>query len=172
MTYPLSLSCAISAGIILGAAIGRDRVEAESWNGGAAPDAQGEITRLDAGHSQPAGDPAAAVPIIRDSRIVLALVTSYCPCATCCPGTADGITATGRSVRRHPWGVASAWSRIPQGTRLRIPGYHGGQVVTADDTGADMKRSARRGIVHLDVRMRTHQAARRWGRRWLRVEVM
>lgn len=95
---------------------------------------------------------------------VRVLTTGYCPCAICCGADADGITARGRSVRQHPFGIASDFGLVTPWLTLDIPGYGRARV---DDTGGAMRQSAKQGVVHLDLRFKTHQQARRWGRRWL-----
>jgi cystine transport system substrate-binding protein len=75
------------------------------------------------------------------------------------------------STRKNAWkldGVAADPRLLPYGTIVDIPGV-GRRVV--DDTGGGMRRSARRGILHLDVRFSTVSEAREWGERWLMVKV-
>ncbi len=95
----------------------------------------------------------------------LVQTTGYCPCAICC-GKADGITALMRDVRQYPFGIAADFSLIPQRTTVDVPGY-GWAIV--DDTGGAMRQSAKKGIVHMDLRFRSHPEARSWGvrRMWL-----
>lgn len=93
-------------------------------------------------------------------------VTAYCPCSICCRGYDDGKTATGRSA--YTPGVAVDPSVIPLGARLDIPGYPRtpkGAWVRADDVGGAIKG------LHIDVRLKTHDAAVKWGVRRLRVRV-
>jgi len=98
---------------------------------------------------------------------VEAVVTAYCPCRICCGQYADGVTATGRDARLP--GIAVDPKRIPYGSRVYIPGL-GWR--TADDTGGAMRQSGRRGIVHIDVRMPNHKAARLWGVKRLTVTIL
>jgi 3D (Asp-Asp-Asp) domain-containing protein len=95
---------------------------------------------------------------------VRVLTTGYCPCAICCGKDADGITARGRRVEQHPFGIASAPDLVTPWLTLDIPGYGRARV---DDTGGAMRQSAKKNIVHLDLRFITHQVARSWGRRWM-----
>lgn len=94
---------------------------------------------------------------------VKVLTTAYCPCAICCGADADGRTAINRRVTSHPHGIAVEPRLIPYRTWLQVPGYG---VAMVDDTGGAMRQSAKRGIVHLDLRFREHATARRWGRQW------
>ncbi|MBA2481456.1 MAG: 3D domain-containing protein, partial [Planctomycetes bacterium] len=105
----------------------------------------------------------AAEPRTTDIRV---MTTGYCPCELCCGGTADGITAINRDVRRHPRGIAVDPTLIPYRTTLTIPGYG---TALVDDTGGAMRQDGARGIVHLDLRFRTHGEAKRWGVQWLQI---
>lgn len=93
------------------------------------------------------------------------LVTAYCPCKKCCGPTARGITASGRPVSANGGRFVAADGRLPIGTRIAVPGYHGGNAVPVLDRG---------GKIHgnrLDVFFPTHSRARAWGRKTLTVEV-
>lgn len=105
----------------------------------------------------------------------LALVTAYSP-SIAGGGAGTGLTSTGIRTDHRPYGVAVAPSLIPYGSVIMIPGYRdtpekGGPFWLADDTGAAMRQSAERGIIHLDVRMRHVASAKAWGRRWLIVKI-
>jgi 3D (Asp-Asp-Asp) domain-containing protein len=94
------------------------------------------------------------------------LVTAYCPCKKCCGRFSDGKTASGRRITHNGSRfVAADTSLLPFGTRLSIPGYHGGAIVPVEDRGGRIK--GRR----LDVFYLTHEQAKRWGARWLDVTV-
>lgn len=97
-------------------------------------------------------------------------VTAYDPgCKICCGKWADNfVTSTGTDARICN-GVAAAPLVIPYGTRLFIPGV-GERVV--DDTGGGMRQSAKQEILHLDLRMKTHEEALKWGVRWVDVEII
>lgn len=105
-------------------------------------------------------------PVHSQARPVKAIVTAYCPCKKCCGPQARGITSTGTPASRP--GCAVDPRLIPYGSRVRIPGA-GWR--TADDTGGAMRADARRGIVHVDLRMQSHTAALRWGRKTLTIDV-
>jgi 3D (Asp-Asp-Asp) domain-containing protein len=195
LRYPLSLATALSVGLVVGAGLGRERVEAEPlvnlstgdqsftilhWDGGAAwmGHAPGQrddgVTTVCATKppQEQVSNPAAAVP---SPRRVWIKTTAYCPGECCCEGSADGITATGARVARKPYGGASAWDKLSRGTRFRVPGYDPGRTggwYEVDDSGGDMRKAAESGVTHLDLRFRTHYWAKKWGTRWLWVEVM
>jgi 3D (Asp-Asp-Asp) domain-containing protein len=120
--------------------------------------------------AEPSVEPSTIAPTLAESptptATVTVMTTGYCPCERCCGGTADGITAINRDVRRHPHGIAVDPLLIPYRTVLSVPGYG---TALVDDTGAAMRADGARGIVHLDLRFRTHAEARTWGVRWLRV---
>ena len=88
-----------------------------------------------------------------------ARVTAYCggPCQRC--GT-TGRTTTGRSARSRGIAVNRYRRRFRLGRKLWIEGF-GWSVV--DDTGAHVRS--------LDVRMRRHRDAVRWGVRRVRIRV-
>jgi len=100
-------------------------------------------------------------------RSVKVLATAYCPCSKCCGWKARGITSTGNDARRP--GVAADIRHFPYGTRLLIPGV-GARVV--DDTGKALRKDAKNGIVHIDVRFSRHNDAVKFGRQQLTVEVL
>lgn len=101
----------------------------------------------------------------RQARWVWVEATAYCPCAICCGKHANGVTATGRGANTP--GVAVDPTVIPLGSRLDIPGYRrsNGTWILADDTGGAIKGN------RIDVRFETHEEARQWGRRRIRVRV-
>ena len=68
-----------------------------------------------------------------------ARITGYCACEKCCPGTSDGVTATGTKAQEGRT-VAVDPSVIPYGTKLMIKGPNGewlnnGQPFIAEDCG-------------------------------------
>lgn len=100
-------------------------------------------------------------------REVWAIVTAYCPCVRCCGWFANGLTSIGADAWRR--GVAADPDAIPYGTKVYIEGYGYGYI---DDSGIAMRRAwSRRGILHLDVRMKYHWQARQWGRRLMTVRI-
>ena len=99
-------------------------------------------------------------------KVMKVIATAYCPCAKCCGKGSPGITKTGRSA----WlpGVAVDPSIIPLGSHIDIPGYNrnnNGSWVLCDDTGGKIKGK------RIDVRFKTHEEAKRWGRREITIRV-
>ena len=100
-------------------------------------------------------------------KTVEAKVTAYEPSDRCCGDSADGKTSIGDNA----WimdGVAVAPEAIPYRTRLWLPGAGWKE---ADDTGSAMRKSWRKGKIHLDLRMPYFGQARRWGVRHLTVHL-
>jgi 3D (Asp-Asp-Asp) domain-containing protein len=97
-----------------------------------------------------------------------AMTTGYCPCWRCCGVGADGHTATRRDVRDYPFGIAVDSGLLPYGNTIVVPGYG---IAQTDDTGGAMRQDAKRGLLHLDLRFKTHAEAERWGVRWLWIAV-
>jgi len=107
-------------------------------------------------------------PIAFSHRIIKMKVTAYCPCKKCCGKYADGKTSTNRNA----WttlGVAADPKLLPYGTKLKIPGVG---IREVDDTGGAMRRSAEKGIYHIDVRFHDHEEAKKFGVKWLDVTVL
>ena len=113
--------------------------------------------------SSPSPDePAPAV------RRVWMRVTAYCPCRRCCGRWARyRRTASGASVTANGGEFVAADTRfLPFGTRVRLPGYAGGRWVPVLDRGARIKGN------RLDVYFTSHTVAKRWGVKWIWVEVL
>lgn len=94
-----------------------------------------------------------------------AVVTAYTPSVEG-GGAGTGRTATNTKTSVHPYGVASDWGMLPPGSIVIVPGYEHickTPTATVDDTGAAMRADARRGVLHIDLRMRTLNAALHWG---------
>ena len=120
-----------------------------------------------------------AIPLPTEEEKGDVLVTGYCSCGVCCGWRRSwlglgppvysygpmkgrrkkvGVTARG-TVAKH--GTVAADPKVfPFGTRLQIPGY--GTGVVEDVGGAINGR-------HIDVWFPSHEAARLWGRRELKV---
>jgi 3D (Asp-Asp-Asp) domain-containing protein len=90
---------------------------------------------------------------------VTARVTAYEPTAVSCGLYARGRTSTLRNAWRMD-GCAVDPEAIPYGTLVWIPGV-GWRI--ADDTGSAMRRSWKKGVYHIDVRMNSVSQCRRWG---------
>ncbi len=102
----------------------------------------------------------------QQKRVVM--VRAYCPCALCCKGTGNGITATGTNAFEA--GIAVDPRVIPFGSRLDVPGYFrgvngDGSWILADDTGPRAKG------MKIEVRFRKHSESLNWGKRRLKVRV-
>jgi 3D (Asp-Asp-Asp) domain-containing protein len=103
---------------------------------------------------------------IRPVRTITMLVTAYSPDEQSCGEWADGITASGYSVRTNGGMLVAADTRIlPFGSLLSIPGYDGGHVVPVLDRGGAIKGN------RLDVLYPTHEDALEWGVQRLEVTV-
>lgn len=105
----------------------------------------------------------------------LAMVTAYTPSIDG-GGAGTGLTSTGVRTEWRAYGIAADPTMVPYGSVIHVPGYRdtpekGGPWWIVDDTGGAMRQSARRGILHLDVRMRHVSSARAWGVRWLLVKI-
>jgi 3D (Asp-Asp-Asp) domain-containing protein len=98
-------------------------------------------------------------------RYVVMNVSAYCNCFKCCgkhPGdNGYGITASGQKARLGT--IAADWLVCPRDTRLAVPGWGVG---TVRDTGGSIKGH------RLDLWFPTHEAARNFGRKTLRVEIL
>ena len=93
-------------------------------------------------------------------------VTAYSPDKRSCGPYADGITASGYSVRTNGGDLVAADTRLlPFGSLLAIPGYARGEVVPVLDRGSAITGS------RLDVLFPSHEEAMAWGVRMLEVEV-
>jgi len=101
---------------------------------------------------------------------VWAVTTAYSPHAQSCYPYDDGLTSTGVNTKVSPWGIAACPSVIPYGTRIVVPGYKPSRhyddeyAWPVDDTGAAMRRAARDGVIHLDLRYIHQASAMRYGR--------
>lgn len=108
----------------------------------------------------------AASPVLPGVRRIEMEVTAYCACPKCCGPNAMGITASGKPVsHNHGRFVAADTRLLPFGTRLSIPGYHGGIEVEVIDRGGAIKGNK------LDVFFPSHEQAKQWGRQRLLVTV-
>jgi len=95
-------------------------------------------------------------------------VTAYCPCSKCCGPKAIGKTSTGHDAWKT-FGVAADPKLLPYRTKLDIPGVG---IREVDDTGGAMRQDAKKGICHIDLRMHSHQEARKFGVKWLEVKIL
>lgn len=107
----------------------------------------------------------------------LAEVTAYCPCSLCCGEFADGRTANNTRVDQVPYNFAADRS-LPMGTKIFIPVGLGvldrvrndERWFSVDDRGGALDSEARRyGKLRLDLRVRDHWWAIKFGRRMIPV---
>jgi 3D (Asp-Asp-Asp) domain-containing protein len=93
-------------------------------------------------------------------------VTAYCACKKCC-GKTDGITASGKKVRE---GRTCAINWMKFGTKVRIEGL--GEFVVEDRGARSLFGSKKNPVKHVDIYKASHEEARRFGVRWLDLEVI
>lgn len=92
------------------------------------------------------------------------IVTAYCPCPKCCGKYGWGYrTASGHKIQKGDRLVAADRS-VPFGTMLLIPGYNHNKPVPVLDRGGAIKGK------RIDVYFDTHQEAKEWGVRKLKIE--
>jgi hypothetical protein len=75
------------------------------------------------------------------------------------------------------YGIAAYTKQFPKGTLMRVSGYldksYPDKFWSVDSAGGSViRRSARSGVPHIDVKFRTYYTAQRWGNRWIDVEVI
>jgi len=103
---------------------------------------------------------------VRPARTITMTVTAYSPDAQSCGEFADGITASGYSVKTNGMKlVAADTTLIPFGTKLSIPDYDDSNIVPVLDRGGAIKGN------HLDALFSTHEEALQWGVRELDVTI-
>lgn len=103
---------------------------------------------------------------LRKTKTLRMLVTAYSPDERSCAPFADNITASGYSVWTNGMKLVAADTKLlPFKSIITVPGYHGGRPVPVLDRGGRIKGE------RLDVLYPTHAIARRWGKKWLDVDV-
>lgn len=103
---------------------------------------------------------------VRPAREITMVVTAYSPDERSCGDSADGMTATLHSVETNGFALVAADPTVLRyGSMLTVPGYDEDRIVPVLDCGGAIK--GRR----LDVLYPTHERARQWGRRTLKVTV-
>ncbi len=103
---------------------------------------------------------------IKPSYDITLKCTAYSPDERSCGTSADGITATLHSVETNGHCLVAADPKwFPAGTLLSIPGYDENRVVPVLDVGGAIKGR------HVDLLFPTHEAARKWGVKKLKVTV-
>jgi len=113
---------------------------------------------------EPAQNGEAEVGEVSEWRTVRMRVTAYCACRRCCGRHANGRTASNHRIRRGDVFVA-ADKMYRFGTEMVIPGYNNAQAVKVLDRGRVIKGS------RLDVFIPSHRRARKWGVRYMDVQV-
>jgi 3D (Asp-Asp-Asp) domain-containing protein len=106
----------------------------------------------------------AEVGEVSEWRNVRMRVTAYCACRRCCGRHSNGRTASNHRIRRGDVFVA-ADKMYRFGTEMAIPGYNNAKVVKVLDRGRVIKGN------RLDVFIPSHKRARKWGVRYLDVQV-
>jgi 3D (Asp-Asp-Asp) domain-containing protein len=102
----------------------------------------------------------------RPARVITMTVTGYSPDERSCGPYADGQTATLHSVKTNAMRLVAADPKVlPYGSMMSIPGYDGDQIVPVLDCGGAIKGNK------LDLLFATHEEARQWGRKKVRVTV-
>lgn len=103
---------------------------------------------------------------VRAARTMTMLVTAYSPDERSCGPWADGITASIHSVDTNAGRLVAADTRLlPLGSMISVPGYDEGRIVPVLDRGGAIKGH------RLDVLFPTHEQARAWGVRRIRITV-
>lgn len=103
---------------------------------------------------------------VRPVRTMWMKVTAYSPDHRSCGKWADGITASLHSVFANNMKLVAADSRIlPLGSMITVPGYGDDDIVPVLDRGGAIKGH------RLDVLYPTHEIARKWGVKRLKVTV-
>lgn len=103
---------------------------------------------------------------IRPSYTITLKCTAYSPDERSCGTSADGITATLHSVETNGHCLVAADPKwFPAGALLSIPGYDKARVVPVLDVGGAIKGR------HIDLLFPTHEEARKWGVKKLKVTV-
>ena len=92
-------------------------------------------------------------------------VTAYCPGRCCCGRYADGVTASGKSIHYNGGKFAAGDKKFKFGTVVRVPGYNGGRAIEIIDRGGAIKGD------RLDLFFSTHNAAIKWGKQYLDVQI-
>lgn len=103
---------------------------------------------------------------IRPVKTIYMTVTAYSPDERSCGDSADGITASLKSVWTNGMKMVAADTKLlPFGSLITVPGYDEGRVVPVLDRGGAIKGK------RLDVLYPTHEIAMQWGVRRLPITV-
>ena len=103
---------------------------------------------------------------IRPVRTMTMVVTAYSPDSRSCGDSADGITASLHDVQTNSGKLVAADKRVlPMGSMISVPGYDNGRIVPVLDVGGAIKGN------RLDVLFPTHDQARKFGKRTVKVTI-
>lgn len=103
---------------------------------------------------------------VKPLRSIWMTVTAYSPDFRSCGDSDDGLTATLHSVHTNGFKLVAADPTVlPYGAMVSVDGYDRGQIVPVLDCGSAIKGH------RLDVLFPTHEQARAWGVRKIRVTV-
>ncbi|MBY0111275.1 MAG: 3D domain-containing protein [Phycisphaerales bacterium] len=103
---------------------------------------------------------------VRVAKTIEMIVTAYSPDARSCAGSDDDLTATLHHVTTNGFKLVAADPRVlSYGSMLSIPGYDQGRIVPVLDCGGKIKGN------RLDVLFPTHEEARKWGVKKIKVNV-
>ena len=119
---------------------------------------------LETGSFEAEQNDEAQIAEVSEWRTVRMRVTAYCACRRCCGKYANGRTASNHRIRRGDVFVA-ADKMYRFGTKMAIPGYNNAKAVKVLDRGRVIKGS------RLDVFIPSHRRARKWGVKYLDVQV-
>lgn len=114
-----------------------------------------------------------------EGRWVTVEATAYCPCELCCDVRTER-TANGTNTTTVPYGVAAS-PNIPLGSKAYIP--TGADYLDAsrkderwfpiDDRGGALRTEWQRtGTTRLDLRYKSHESAKQFGRKILTVFII
>ncbi len=119
------------------------------------------IAALLAGAALAAAEEPVVATRAKKPRALTLIATAYCPCRRCCGPAAKGRTFTGRRALGRGVAVSRGGRRaLPLGSRVRVAGYGTARV---DDVGGGIRSN------QIDLRFASHQRAREWGKRRVRV---
>ena len=110
-------------------------------------------------------------------RWITVEATAYCPCEVCCD-TRTETTANQTSTNAVPYGVAAS-PDLEFRTRVYVPtgaGYldqsRADRWFSVDDRGGALRTEwRRRGITRMDLRYKTHESAKAFGRKLITVYI-
>ncbi len=103
---------------------------------------------------------------IRPVKTIMMTVTAYSPDERSCGASADGITASTKSVWTNGMRMVAADTRVlPMHSLITVPGYGDDEVVPVLDRGGKIKGK------RLDVLYATHEVAMQWGVKRLPITV-